>query len=122
VGLLDERLRISHDRELYLRLLQQGRLARVPQALVRRYIHAGNISARHRLWAKEVSMVLDWFYSTPGNEGYYPLERRSRASWALFVAGIVLREGNDPLLVLWLVLQAGWYSPRLLLEKVNKRA
>ncbi len=121
VGLLNETLRISHDRELYLRLLNQGDLVHVPEILVSRVFHGNNISSNHWRWATEIFMVLDLFFANPNHQSYRHLESRSRTSWALYAAEIARRDDRDWRLFLLLMAKAFWYSPGLMGQKLWRK-
>ena len=69
-GPLNEALDICHDRELYIRLLEAGRMIHIPKVLVTRVMHSSNISSDYKNWAKYVFTTLDIFFSTPLGKRY----------------------------------------------------
>jgi len=120
-GLLDQRLIICHDRELYIRLLQVGEMAHVQESLVTRVMHDQNISTDYQRWAKYVFLMLDIFFSNSQNQGYKHLEPTVRSAWAMVIARYIWRTEKS----LWssslMVLRAVSAAPKLMLRKLQKK-
>lgn len=81
-GFLNEKLSITHDRELYLRLLYSGGLAYVPHALVNRFQQSDNLTRDYRRWAREVFLLLNIFFSDERSKPYIRFYRQAKSSWA----------------------------------------
>ncbi|MGB3672434.1 MAG: hypothetical protein WA984_20140, partial [Phormidesmis sp.] len=121
-GLLDPRLIICHDRELYIRLLQIGEMAYVQESLVTRVMHDQNISTDYQRWAKYVFLTLDIFFSNPQNQAAYGhLEPTIRSAWAMIIARHIWQTEKS----LWssslMVLRAVNAAPKLMLNKLQKK-
>ena len=118
-GLLDRRLVICHDRELYIRLLQVGEMAHVEDNLVTRVMHDQNISTDYQRWAKYVFMTLDIFFSNPKNVFYKSLEPKIRSAWAMIIAKRIWQVERDPLKSALMVGNAFKAAPVLMLRKLQ---
>ncbi|MEM8504569.1 MAG: glycosyltransferase family A protein [Cyanobacteria bacterium P01_D01_bin.1] len=120
-GLLDKRLIICHDRELYVRLLQVGEMAHVRDFLVTRVMHEQNISTDYQRWAKYVFLMLDIFFSNSHNQTYKHLEPTIRSAWAMIIARHIWRTEKS----LWsssvMVLRAVSAAPKLMFSKLQKK-
>jgi glycosyltransferase involved in cell wall biosynthesis len=78
-GFLNERLRITHDRELYIRLLQLGsNITYIPETLIVKHAHESNISSDFYSWAKDAMLLLDIFFSNKKNQQYRQVETTAR--------------------------------------------
>ncbi|MDD4183749.1 MAG: glycosyltransferase, partial [Candidatus Omnitrophica bacterium] len=72
IGLLNERLKITHDRELYIRLLQLGgNIIYIPKTMVIKHSHESNISLNFPNWAKDAMLLLDIFFADKKNKQEY---------------------------------------------------
>ena len=120
-GLLNEALKISHDRELYLRLLYWGKIIHVPQSLVLKMTHEGNIVGNYRRWAKEVLMVLDIFFADERSQPYKYLEAEAKSHWSFKLAKRIWQEKRDGFFALPMIIQALWFSPNLLVKRVRNK-
>ena len=120
-GLLDNRLSSSHDRELYIRLMQVGQMAHVEESLVTRVMHDQNISDNYRNWINNVFMTLDVFFEKPENKSYLPLKPALNSTWAMIFARYFWQIEKSPLRSVSMVLRAFKSSPKLMLEKVGKK-
>jgi glycosyltransferase involved in cell wall biosynthesis len=120
-GLLNETLKISHDRELYLRLLYWGKIVHVPQSLVLKMTHQGNIVGNYRRWAKEVLMVLDIFFADERSQPYKHLEAEAKSHWSFKLAKRIWQEKRDGFFALQMIIQAMWFSPGLLVKRVKNK-
>lgn len=120
-GLLDKRLIICHDRELYIRLLQVGDMAHVEESLVTRVMHDQNISTDYQRWAKYVFMTLDIFFKNPQNKAYLPLAPVVRSNWAMIIARRIWQVEKSPFASGLMVLRAMKASPGLMLNKLRRK-
>ncbi len=120
-GLLDKRLIICHDRELYIRLLQVGTMAHVEDSLVTRVMHDQNISADYQRWAKYVFMTLDIFFEDAKNTAYLPLEPSIRSAWAMIIARRIWQVEKSPWPSTLMVLRAVKAAPNLMIEKLRNK-
>ncbi|MGP1387195.1 MAG: glycosyltransferase family 2 protein [Thainema sp.] len=120
-GLLNEALKICHDRELYLRLLAYGDYVHVPEALVIRVQEADGLTQNIRLYAKEVIQSVDSFLDTPEGKPYRHLRHTAKSRWSMNIAR-KLREANcQPLFAYYLLVQAFFFSPALVWKAVRRR-
>lgn len=120
-GLLDVRLNSCHDRELYIRLLQEGEMAHVENSLVTRVMHDQNISANYRNWANNIFMTLDIFFGNPKNKSYLPLEPFIRSTWAMIIARYMWQVEKAPFFSALMVYRAFKATPGLMLKKVIQK-
>jgi glycosyltransferase involved in cell wall biosynthesis len=120
-NLLNKRLIICHDRELYIRLLQVGEMAHVEASLVTRVMHSQNISTNYRRWAKYVFMTLDIFFSDPKNQAYLSLEPSIRSNWAMVIARHIWRVEKAPLSSILMLVSAAKASPGLMFQKLQQK-
>lgn len=120
-GLLNSRLIICHDRELYIRLLQVGSLAHTAELLVTRVMHEKNISTDYGRWAKYVFMLLDIFFADPKNKAYLPMAPAIRSAWAMIVARRMWRVDRDFWSSSQMLLKAVQAAPQLLTGKLYRR-
>ena len=118
---LNETLKICHDRELYLRLLYLGKIIHVPQSLVLKTTHDGNIVGNYRRWAKEVLIVLDIFFADKRSQPYKHLEAEARSHWSFKLAKRVWKENRDGLFALPMIIKAVWFSPSLIIRRVKRK-
>lgn len=95
-GSLNSRLSISHDRELYIRLLQEGEMVHVAECLVTRIMHSQNISTNYHDWANNVFLLLDIFFKNKNNKEYLPLESTIRSRWAVVIAKHLWKVEKSP--------------------------
>ena len=77
-GLLDERLRVVHDKEWYLRLARLGGVACTGETLVWRTIADDNLVADLRPFLADQFRFLDRFFDTPAGAGLRNLRWRAR--------------------------------------------
>ncbi len=120
-GLLDRRLIICHDRELYIRLLQIGKMAHVQDALITRVMHDQNISTDYQRWAQYVFLMLDIFFSNPQNQAYFSLEPTVRSAWAMVIARHIWQTERSLWRSVPMVLRAVGAAPNLMLRKLQKK-
>ena len=84
-GLLDERLKVCHDREFYLRLLRYGDIIHVQRTLLKKYWLPDSLVTQSEccVWLEDGLLLLEIFYSRPENHRYQHLrpqaEQRFRA-------------------------------------------
>ena len=78
-GLLDESLKVCHDREFYLRLLRHGDIVHLPRPLLQKYWLPDSLvtQAQCQGWLEDGLRLLEIFYRKPENALYQPL--RSQA-------------------------------------------
>ncbi|MGB7250729.1 MAG: glycosyltransferase family A protein [Phormidesmis sp.] len=117
-GLLDPRLTICHDRELYIRLLQVGEMAHVEQSLITRVMHDQNISTDYQRWAKYVFMTLDIFFENPNNKAYLPLAPTIRSEWATIIAKRIWQVEKAPVSSALMVGRAIKAAPQRMFKKL----
>ena len=120
-GLLNERIEISHDRELYIRLLQVGNMIHVPENLVTRVMHDSNISSDYKTWAKNVFSILDIYFSTSDNQIHRDLESEIRSNWASIIARESWHKDKDVLFYIWMLGKAFKAAPIKMLSKFRNR-
>lgn len=119
-GCLNETLKISYDRELQLRMLYQGEIIHVPEYLVIKVSHGGNIVGNYRLWAKEVLMLLDIFFADERSQPYKHLEAKARSHWSLKLAKIVWLSHHDLIFVLQMIARGFWFDSSLVRQRVSR--
>lgn len=120
-GLLDRRLSSSHDRELYIRLLQVGEMCHVESCLVTRVMHDQNISSDYRNWIDNVFMTLDVFFEKPQNQRYLSLRPTLSSTWAMIFARYFWQVEKAPLRSAMMVLRAFKASPALMFKKLQSK-
>ena len=120
-GLLDIRLSSSHDRELYLRLIQVGEMAHLEESLVTRVMHDQNISDDYQNWINNVFMTLDVFFEKPENSRYLSLRPTLNSTWAMIFARYFWQIEKAPLRSAGMVLKAFKYSPGLMMAKAKSK-
>ena len=117
-GLLNDCLKICHDRELYLRLLYLGEAVHVSHTLVIKVVHSNNLVGNYRLWAKEAQMLLDIFFEDPRSQPYKHLKAEAKSYWAFKLAKWMWRSHHDVLFTLAMMLRAFQFHPRLTTQKI----
>lgn len=120
-GLLNEALKICHDRELYLRLLAYGDYVHVPEALVLRVQEADGLTQNIRLYAKEVIQSVDSFLDTPEGKSYRHLRRTAKSRWSMNIARKLREANRQRLFTYYLLVQAFLFSPALVWNAVQRR-
>ena len=118
-GLLNETLRICHDRELFLRLLFYGGMVHVPATLVTKVVHDGNLVGNLRRWSQEVQWLVDIFLTHPQSQPYRALAAEVRSHWSYKMADWSYR--RDPLLALQMVGQCIYFSPNYMGRKIGRK-
>ena len=78
-GLLNETLRVVHDKEWYIRLTTAGAVVCTESALVWRTIGCDNLVADFTPFLADQFRFLKLFFSTPLGAGYRHLRWRVRA-------------------------------------------
>lgn len=121
LGGLNEALRICHDRELYLRLLQIGDYVHVPHPLVLRIQEADSLTQNMRRYAQETLQVVDYFLATSGGSAYQHLRRSAKSRWCMNAARKLLDENQDRQFAYYLLMQALWFSPALVWNAMQRR-
>lgn len=91
-GLLNEKLTMPHDRELYLRLLFLGNLVYLPHALVTKFDQPDSLSNNYKRWAKEAFLLLDIFFSDERSKPYIRFSHQAKSRWAFRIFGIALEQ------------------------------
>jgi len=120
-GLLNSRLCVSEDRELYIRLLKEGELAHTDETLVTRVMHSQNISSDYRRWAKHVFLILDIFFKDPKNKNYCSLEPGIRSMRARMFARYFWQIEKDPVMSALMIVRAFKATPLFMLRKVQEK-
>jgi len=120
-GPLNEILKISHDRELYLRLLYLGKIVHIPHNLVYKFTKTGSLLSNYRRWSKETLMLLDLFFADARSQPYKHLEAEARSRWRLKLAKHVWQERHDILFTITMLLQAMYFSPRTIGHSIGRR-
>jgi hypothetical protein len=118
-GPLNETLKISHDRELFLRLLFYGDMVYVSETLVTKVVHGGNLVGDRRRWSQEVQLLVDIFLAHPLSQPYRHLEAEVRSHWSYKIADWSYR--RDPWLALQMVSQCIYFSPGYMGRKVGRK-
>jgi hypothetical protein len=121
-GLLNESLKICHDRELYLRLLQHGDYVHVPQPLAMRVQEADSLTQNVRRYAQEVLLLLDLFFATPEGAAYRHLRSNAKSRWAMNIARTLLETKMDVPLWCAMMGKALYYSPQLVFKAIQRRS
>lgn len=120
-GPLNETMKISEDRELYLRLLYLGNIIHIPHNLVKKNTHSGNLIGNYRQWAKDALRLLDLFFADERSQPYKHLEAAARSRWSLKLAKHVWEHNRDVLFTLQMLLQAWYFSPQMLTHGIGRR-
>lgn len=111
-GLLDESLKICHDKELYLRLLYEGEIIHLPETLVTRFIHSNNLSRnKHTLLAEEDQRTIEIFFSDQRSLPYRSLLPEARSYAALRRAKVTKWSSGNYFFALRMFFMALWFSP-----------
>lgn len=76
VGLFDERLKVCHDRELYLRLFAIGNPVCLQEKLINKFWQLDSLVAsdNYETWLADGLLLIDIFYSKPENKYYLHLK------------------------------------------------
>mgnify|MGYP006269777953 CR=1 FL=1 len=120
-GLLNESLKICHDRELYLRLLRIGKIVHTPQELVIKIMHEDNLVGNYRCWAKEILMVIDIFFADESNLTYKRLEREARSYATRKLAKLVWQCEQDVLFTMEMFFKSVYFYPPVIYRGLLKR-
>lgn len=111
-GLLNESLKICHDKELYLRLLYEGNIAHLSETLATRFIHSNNLSRNnHNLLAEEIQKTIEIFFSDSRSIPYRSLMPEARSYAALRRAKVSRWSSRNYLFTLKMLFLAFLYSP-----------
>lgn len=98
IGFLDEKLRITHDRELYIRLLQlNSNITYIPETLIVKHCHGSNISSDFYSWAKDAMLLLDIFFSNKKNQQYKQAETAARREIIIGLFNYISNSNLGPL-------------------------
>lgn len=90
-GLMNERLKVCHDRELYLRLVEFGGIVHTPHQLVLRFMHSDNLVGNHRAWGQDALLFVDLFFSDKArSQAYRHVQYQAYGAWALTIAKVAL--------------------------------
>ena len=92
----------------------------VPKALVTRVIHNSNISSDYSVWAKNVFMILDIYFSASVNQLHKDLESQIKSDWALLIARESWQKEKNAWLYVWMLLRAFKVAPKKVLSKFKK--
>lgn len=120
-GPLKENLKISHDRELYLRLLYLGKIVHIPHNLVSKFVQTGSLVSNYRRWSKESLMLLDIFFADARSQPYKHLEAEAKCRWRLKLAKHIWEHKHDVLFTITMLLQAMYFSPRTIGHSIGRR-
>ncbi len=120
-GLLNEALKICHDRELYLRLLAYGDYVHVPEPLVIRVEESDGLTRNIGLYAKEVIQVIDSFLASPEGKSHRHLRRTAKSRWSMNIARKLREAHQKPLFAYYLLGQAFFFSPALVWNAIKRR-
>lgn len=120
-GLLDSRLSSSHDRELYIRLMQVGEMLHVEDFLVTRVMHDQNISSDYQNWIDNVFMTLDVFFEKSENQHYLPLRATLISTWAMIFARYFWQVERAPFKSALMLLRAFVAAPNRMLQKLRDK-
>lgn len=121
-GLLNERLKISHDRELYLRLLLLGDWTHISEPLAVRLVnHSSNVSSNVKRSYREAMIVLKLFYSNPKSHLYHQFESEAKWQWSKRFAKRIWQVDHDIVLTAKLLMLSCLFSPRLTVDKIRKK-
>ncbi|MBE9228367.1 glycosyltransferase family 2 protein [Phormidium sp. LEGE 05292] len=120
-GGLSKNLKISHDRELYLRMLYFGKVIKTPERLVFYVMHGGNLITNYKRWAKEVMMVLDLFFADERSDPYKYLEPEARSNWNLKLAKLIWQSKRDVPFCLTMLFWSFWFAPIYRIKRIGKR-
>lgn len=106
---LNEKLRISEDRELYLRLLYHGEFIHTPRNLVSKYINSDNLGLDYKLLGKTLMLLLKIFFSDKRSKPYRHLKYEAKRNWA-FIVSDCARAEHDRLFAFKMNLIAIYFS------------
>jgi glycosyltransferase involved in cell wall biosynthesis len=120
IGLLDERLRVAHDRAMYLALIERGELATSDAILVRKRIQWNSAHRQWQLWADDLEVVLRGFFGDPTHRPWRHLRGDAIAASQLRVAEVAEEWRASRWLILRLRLRAFSYSPRRTLQAIAR--
>jgi glycosyltransferase involved in cell wall biosynthesis len=121
VGFFDAGLRIAHDHDFYLRLLQTGSMAHVPLPLVMKHEQPTSVSRNPGLLVDEVLRVLDRFFDRPENVEYRPLRRSAKADYLAGLAGTLLLHGGGRIRAADLLARALMQDPGAAIRSIGRR-
>ena len=121
VGLLNENLKICHDKDLYLRLLSLGKFIHVPEILVKKIAHDENLVKQLILLVEEDRKVIDIFFSDPINDCYKSYEAEARSYVLIRKAKLVRWLSRDYLLAFRLFMQAFLWSPKYIYRQIQDK-
>jgi len=117
-GLLNESLKICHDKELYLRLLCEGDIAHLPEKLVTRFIHSNNLSRKKQdLLVEENQRTIEIFFSDQRSLPYRSFLSEAR-SYAALRRAKVARWDHNYFLALRMSFLSFWFSPRYVFRDI----
>jgi glycosyltransferase involved in cell wall biosynthesis len=118
-GLLNESLKICHDKELYLRLLHEGNIAHLAETLATRFIHSNNLSRNNQnLLAEEIQNTVEIFFSDSRSIPYRSLMPEARSYAALRRAKVSRWSSRNYLFTLKMLFLAFLYSPGYMLKNL----
>ncbi len=121
VGGVNEKLKISYDRELQLRMLYLGKIVHVPQTLMVKVMHDGNLVGNYWRWSKEVLMVLDIFFADERSQPYKHLKAEAKSRWSLKLAKLVWKQKPDILFCSQMIARSFLFAPMRTLKRVSKQ-
>jgi len=120
-GLLNESLKICHDKELYLRLLCEGDIAHLPEKLVTRFIHSNNLSRKKQdLLVEENQRTIEIFFSAQQSLPYRSFLSEARSYAALRRAKFA-KWNHNYFLALKMFSLAFWLSPSYVFKNMVTR-
>jgi glycosyltransferase involved in cell wall biosynthesis len=120
-GLLNENLKICHDKDLYLRLLRLGTFIHIPEILVKKISHDGNLVNQQLQLVEEDQKVIDLFFADPINDCYKSCEAEARSYILLRKAKLVKRLDRDYLQTFRLFMQACLWSPKYVYHQIKDK-
>jgi glycosyltransferase involved in cell wall biosynthesis len=95
VGFFQESLKICNDVELYLRLSSYGKIIHIPEALVLKYRHRGNLCNNYWLWYQDILQVYTLFFEASISKPYTHLKGQIKCHALVTLFKVVWKYKQD---------------------------
>lgn len=121
VGLLNESLHICNDIDLYLRLSVKGKIIHIPEPLILKYNHSGNLCKNYWLWSRETIQLYNQFFKQSYAQPYQHLQSQVKCHAMVRLFKLIWPVKKDYLFAFWTQFRALIFDPKYRFILLSKR-